>query len=380
MSTISNYYKYAEFAFASYFNMIKGMVRQDYIDALIDGGDGMSQKQAETFANTYTIIDQYNDPNGLSVTLFKDAGGKQTVAIRGSQDLLDFATDAIDIAILGSPAIQAQYSALSAKVQEWKLNGDLHSGFTVTGHSLGGFLAQALATEYDSDVSAAYTYNAPGFSVGGTVTNIGMEFLDIFGLVDASIPNDKIFNIRALEGISATAGLGQMFGSIQVVSIENQAPNLAANHYIAPLVDSLAVYHLFAQVDSSLSLNEMTGVIQVSADKADSKLESAVFALGNLLVSGFVPRTGSEYDTTHNDLYTDIETIIDALKNISGLSIEVFATTDAEGHSTPLSPSAIERHARNDGIAYRYALINLNSFMATIVGDISESFEKKEAV
>ncbi len=113
MSTISNYYKYAEFAFASYSNMIKGMIRPDYIDALIDGGDGMSQKQAETFANTYTIIDQYNDPNGLSVTLFKDAGGKQTVAIRGSQDLLDFATDAIDIAILGSPAIQAQYSAFS---------------------------------------------------------------------------------------------------------------------------------------------------------------------------------------------------------------------------------------------------------------------------
>ena len=369
MRAFSEYFEQAQFSQAAYAKFLQkgwfgGGTEQYpslYAEALIKGG--MSKSQAIAFANTYTVIDQYNDPSGLSVTLFKDAGGKQTVAIRGTtpSDVFDLATDVIDIAILGSAEYQLQYQALSAKVQEWKLNGDLHSGFTVTGHSLGGFQAQALATEYDSDVSAAYTYNAPGFSVGGGVTNIGTEFLDIFGLVDASIPNDKIFNIRALEGVSATAGLGQMFGSIQVVSIENQAPYLWANHYMVPLVDSLAVYHLFAQVDSSLSLNEMTGVIQASAEKADSKLESAVSALGNLLVSGFVPRTGSEYDTSHNDLYTDIETITNALENISGLSIEVLATTDAEGQSTPFSLSDIETQARTD-IAYRYALVNLNSF------------------
>ncbi|MBN1956658.1 MAG: hypothetical protein JXQ81_06655 [Desulfuromonadales bacterium] len=250
MSTISNYYKYSELAFASYSNLVSGMLRPDYIDALMRGDEGMSQKQAATFADTYTIIDQYNDPSsGLSVTLFEDGAGAQTVAIRGTTptDLLDLATDIIDIALLGTPEYQAQYSALSAKVQQWLLSGDLHSGFTVTGHSLGGFLAQALAAQFDSDVSAAYTYNAPGFSVGGSVTNIGTELLDIFGIVDATVPNDKIFNVRALEGISATAGLGQMLGSIQVVSIENQSPNLIANHYIAPLVDSLAVHDLFSQ-------------------------------------------------------------------------------------------------------------------------------------
>ena len=35
---------------------------------------------------------------------------------------------------------------------------------TVSGHSLGGFLAQAFAAKHDAVVTAAYTYNAPGFS------------------------------------------------------------------------------------------------------------------------------------------------------------------------------------------------------------------------
>ena len=122
MSTISNYYKYSELAFAAYSNLAPGMLLQDYIDALMNNNRGMSQTQAEDFAKTYTVIDQYNDPSsGLSVTLFQDAGGHQTVAIRGTTptDLLDLETDMIDIALLGTPAYQAQYSALSAKKQQW---------------------------------------------------------------------------------------------------------------------------------------------------------------------------------------------------------------------------------------------------------------------
>ncbi len=138
---------------------------------------------------------------------------------------MDFYTDVVDIALLGSTRFQDQYSALSDKIKEWSLSGELRTGFSITGHSLGGFLAQALAAEFDSDVSAVYTYNAPGFTVAeGVLSDIGTELLDRLGIVDATVPNDKIINIRALEGISATAGLGQMVGSIEVVSIENQYP------------------------------------------------------------------------------------------------------------------------------------------------------------
>jgi hypothetical protein len=87
LSTISDYYKYSELAFASYSSLTSGMSLQDYIQALQNAGKGLSLIQAENFANSYTIKDQYNNPNGLSVTLFEDGSGKQTVAIRGTNDI-----------------------------------------------------------------------------------------------------------------------------------------------------------------------------------------------------------------------------------------------------------------------------------------------------
>ncbi|SDE53483.1 hypothetical protein [Desulfuromonas thiophila] len=167
MSTITDYYKYSELALASYSDLAAGMVQQDYIDALMNDGDGMSQKQAETFAPNWTVLDQYDgmveetyydefgdeqtflNPTGLSVTLFEDGSGKQVVAIRGTEptDLDDIVTDIIDIGVLGTSEHQAQYAALSAQIQKWKDDGTLRTNFSVTGHSLGGFLATNLARE-----------------------------------------------------------------------------------------------------------------------------------------------------------------------------------------------------------------------------------------
>lgn len=188
METISDYFEKAQFSQAAYASgLIKGMLGgvvqgkpSDYANLLIDGG--MSQTQAKSFANQYSVIDQYNDPSSsLSVTLFEDKDGNQTIAVRGTvpTDLLDIFTDVVDIAFLGSSRFQDQYSALSDKVKEWSLSRDLRTGFSISGHSLGGFLAQALAAEFDSDVSAVYTYNAPGFTAAkGTLSSVGTELLD----------------------------------------------------------------------------------------------------------------------------------------------------------------------------------------------------------
>ena len=175
--SINEYLKYGELAEVAYIDLETGELNSEDIE---DDGDGLSSTQARTFAETYTVIDQYNQmaevtfidelgfeqtyfkSTGLSVTLFEDGGGNQTVAIRGTNDLYDAWTDFIDIAILGSAETQEQYSGLSAKVQEWMDDNKLNSGFSVTGHSLGGFLATNLALKYSADIAHAYIYNAPG--------------------------------------------------------------------------------------------------------------------------------------------------------------------------------------------------------------------------
>ena len=73
---------------------------------------------------------------------------------------------------------------------------------------------------------------------------------------------------------------------------------MVENHSIAKLTDALAVYNLFATaapgLDSTEGLNTITAILQTSSSKADHTLESAVTALGELFVTEFDSRTGSD--------------------------------------------------------------------------------------
>ena len=89
MATITDYFVQAQLSMAAYaVGLLPGMYRAAdypaYVEALIDAG--MSQRQAEEFANTYSVIDQYTDPlSGFSGTVFADEAGNKYVAIRGSE-------------------------------------------------------------------------------------------------------------------------------------------------------------------------------------------------------------------------------------------------------------------------------------------------------
>ena len=168
MSSSTEFLKQAELALASYAVLSPGEPNQTNLQ---DSGRGMSIDQASRFALNWRVITQYNHPtNGLSATVFADASGNKYLAIRGTDDGYDLATDAIDIALLGSTAHQAQYASLKTKVTEWLGSGTLSPSFTVTGHSLGGFLATGIAADFAGNVSHAYLYNAPG--LGGILGSI----------------------------------------------------------------------------------------------------------------------------------------------------------------------------------------------------------------
>ncbi|SDE53545.1 hypothetical protein [Desulfuromonas thiophila] len=384
MSTISNYYKYSELAFASYSNLSSGMLRKDYIDALKRGFKGMSQKQAEDFADNWTVLDQYDgmveetyydefgdeqtflNPTGLSATIFENiADGKHYLAVRGTEitDLNDIVADG-GILLHGIPDQSTQYQALKSKVEQWQQTGVLSGSFSVTGHSLGGWLAGGLMVDFASSVDHAYFYNAPGvFGAAGELIDL---FNQTFGTDFLALDLAQISNIWASVGISPIAGLGESLAPVVGIEIEDHK---LGNHFIKYLTDSLAVYNLFSQIDASLTLSSITSLLETSANKADHTLESAVSALGKLFATGFTPRTGKEYDIKRDDLYTDIDSITNVLGDTSGLSIEVMATTDSDGEIESFSPSDIKTRAQSD-IAYRYALVNLNPF-AVVGADYS---------
>ena len=72
-----------------------------------------------------TFTDELGQPqtvttsNGLSATVFEDTQTHQRyLAIRGTDDVQDLITDAIDVGFLGTSLFQAQYQSLAQKVAD----------------------------------------------------------------------------------------------------------------------------------------------------------------------------------------------------------------------------------------------------------------------
>jgi len=192
MATITSYFEQAQLSLAAYATGLhSGMPNADYEAALVHAG--MTDAQAEEFADTYTVIDQYNDPfTGFSGTVFKHKDGSLHFAIRGTENLLDWVTanfrdiGADGVAIYQGIAmfnwLQRLYGAPGTEVVQYTYNLDetistsmfaipvgapsLYGQATpvsVAGHSLGGHLAMMLSRLAPSRFDAVYTYNAPGF-------------------------------------------------------------------------------------------------------------------------------------------------------------------------------------------------------------------------
>ena len=214
MTPVEQYFSYAETALAAYgVDLVAGGINSREYTRI-----GMGSQQAAKFNDRWLVLSQSSfNLNGFSAVLLQNREtGEKVLTIRGTNDPMDWATDLVNIANFGTVLGMPQYYSLEAYYAQLVSTGLLGANeqMTVTGHSLGGFLAQAFVARHDAVVSAAYTFNAPG--MGGSWAQ-ALEFL---GITDASASNARIVNVRASDGLSATAGLGQMLGSVQQVRIE----------------------------------------------------------------------------------------------------------------------------------------------------------------
>jgi hypothetical protein len=190
--------------------------------AYADPAVGMSPAQANAFDATYAVLEQSApSTDGFSAVLLQNRRtGQKVLAIAGTDpgSLGDLITD-FDIGLVGTVGNMEQYRSLEmfhAHLVSAGLIG-ISEQIVLSGHSLGGFLAQAFTARHPEAVSAAYTYNAPGFSVLD-------ELPRFLGLVDTSAAA-RITNIHATDGRSFVAGYGTLLGEDVGVRIEADATN-----------------------------------------------------------------------------------------------------------------------------------------------------------
>ncbi|MHB1619267.1 MAG: alpha/beta hydrolase family protein [Sulfuricella sp.] len=202
MSQISEYFRQAELSLAAYADLSTGVPNEDELKKA-----GMSSTQATRFAATWSVAAHYSDVTGVSATVFQEIStGQKTLAIRGTQGVTDFITDYF--ILNGTPSqLNPQYQSLKTKVQAWLGDGTLTPGFSVSGHSLGGYLAAGLVADFSASISHAWLYNAPG---NNSLVSQVMQALGVVATPDAT----KITSLRADAGISPIAGLGSNFSPL----------------------------------------------------------------------------------------------------------------------------------------------------------------------
>ncbi|NTW77188.1 MAG: hypothetical protein HGB33_05305 [Syntrophaceae bacterium] len=147
-----DYAKLAQLAYAKWNNGVLVAGQPDYDDYL------KLWRELSPANKGYTFVTQYSDPaTGYYGVIFQDSSGKKILANRGTtpSDLGDLAADK---AILLSEAPSAQFVSMVRFITNNGLNA---AQFDVTGHSLGGCLAQMAAAAYGT-VGDVYTFNAPG--------------------------------------------------------------------------------------------------------------------------------------------------------------------------------------------------------------------------
>jgi pimeloyl-ACP methyl ester carboxylesterase len=175
MSATARFRDYAETALAAYAVGLEIGPDAPNTVQLQAEGRGMSSSQAASFNARWTVLAQSDLTSwnlvGFSAVLLENAAGQKVLAIRGTDGPADWITDLVNVGVFGSPLGMPQYNALAAFYQQLVSTGKLTASDTlvVTGHSLGGFLAQAFTALNPNVVSATYTYNAPGIAGATTL-------------------------------------------------------------------------------------------------------------------------------------------------------------------------------------------------------------------
>jgi Ca2+-binding RTX toxin-like protein len=320
----------------------------DYRAALVLAG--FSDSLAAEFTSRYTILSPSLGGVGFSATLFEDRAnpGQKILAVRGTNDFLDGIIADGQILLAGGPALQPQYNSLVTYYQDLVSQGQLSANeqIAVTGHSLGGFLAQLFSVHQAPVVSQTYTYNAPG--IGGAVG----EMLEIFEISPANVPLTHITNVISQNGFSVAAGLGTQLGSMANIFIEANR-NPFHNHSIETATDALALYDLFATVNNQLDVQTVTDILHATAPTDNATLETGLDALRKLFQGGqpTVTTVGDREQYYSNLLALKNELSPDG----NSLGLPVLNLKD-------VNVPTLTNLAQND-IAFRYALKELNPFV-----------------
>jgi len=330
---------------------------------LNESGKGFATAQADRFRKRFAVaVPTYNDtpPTGagnsdFDATVFRgiasDNLNQITVAIRGTQQLLDF-PEAVSISPhgaafaqivamhnwwqrVGTPAgaVVAQFRAIErtvgsttystffevTRVADVTSTGEVAQllledpdrKIDVVGTSLGGHLAMAFAGLFGNQISQAAAFNSPGFAATSDVANL-------FSALGGSVPtadSPNILNFISDEANKSGASLEIIAGHHSIpglrinVPIEDQyltnVPDPSRpsyNHDQRQVDDALTLYAFFSRMQADFSLDSLRTLMRNAAAGPAASLENLVNATESFLglSKSVLPASNAGRDALHS--------------------------------------------------------------------------------
>ena len=389
-SEIRNAFVNATLAEATYANgLTPDMTGSTLSDVLVLE---LTRPFADYVGERFNVVRQTLDASsGFAVTVFRDrSDGQRYISFRGTEEwpggIQDWVAD-VDLAVGSGVAYrqviamvnwymrastppEAQATQLADtwhyEAGELVLDTYLAAGtgelagspdWIVNGHSLGGHLTTAFARLFGNSATKSFTFNGAGFLDSANSAFAAIE--RSLGSGPTAYPGpSRQKNYFAEHGINLATNdwWFAQFGERVPVFIEEGTGT--ANHRMYKLADALALCDALGAIDGGLTLANASRLLNASANDAPASLEIVVDSLRRLyrvidLTPTQVGDTGQNA-ASRSDYHSKLATLRAVVEAQSGATVSILVDMSASELTT--------RVLAAEGLAYRYALRELNSY------------------
>ena len=427
---IKEFAQLSQASYAYFRNVDVGNAEDTKTDLKVAKRGVFTDAEAKLFTNRYEFLNQSNDTLaalGFSASLFRDKqDGRLVLAVRGTDGIftdLILADSRIGIdgyassqavplyryikQLMTPPGQPVQYTddelnklvTLSRVdlstfprpaeyVAQFKLSirADVGVGsgsaaliqpgafVDITGHSLGGHLALLAQRLFPNLFGEVVTFNAPGFDATGS------NSVSVLSKFSSGWDASKITRVQAAG--DNVHNIGSRFpGNVISVGQENNpglAASVSSNHSVVNSADGLAITELLATIDPrySLSPNLAKILFDAAANVPGQGYESLLDGLRKVFLGPNIVTTPINDGTdpaSRNPLYINIENLKGKISTGGPGQFVVDSLVDKSSSALKILAS----DSSMNGIAYRYSLRELNSFVV-LSADYSQNNQNGE--